>query len=55
MQVCDENPIGDGLDRFLDEFEPQFKSFNLSDFKAVLHSDKGKFARIHCWIMLTES
>jgi hypothetical protein len=46
MQVCDENPIGDGLDRFLDEFEPVFKSFSLSDFEAVLHSDEGKFACI---------
>jgi hypothetical protein len=55
MQVCDENPIGDGLDRFLDEFEPVFKSFSLSEFEAVLRSDQGKFAHIHGWIMLTES
>jgi hypothetical protein len=47
MQVCDENPIGDGLDRFLDEFEPVFKPFSLSEFEAVLHSDEGKFARIY--------
>jgi hypothetical protein len=46
MQVCDENPIGDGLDRFLDEFEPVFTSFSLSNFEAVLHSDEGKFACI---------
>jgi hypothetical protein len=45
----------DGLDGFMDEFEPQFKSFSLSDFKAVLHSDEGKFACKHNWITLTES
>jgi hypothetical protein len=33
----------------------RFKSFSPSDFKALLHSDEGKFARIHSWIMLTES
>jgi len=54
-EVCDRNPIRDGLDEFLNEFEPGFKSFSLSDFKAVLHSDEGKSARIHGWIILTES
>jgi hypothetical protein len=48
MQVCDENPIGDGFDRFLVEFGPQFKSFSLNDFKAVLPSDKGK---LHAYIV----
>ena len=44
-EACDRNPIKDGLDGFLDEFEPKFKSFSLGDFKALLRSDEGKFAR----------
>ena len=41
----DRNPIKDGLDGFLREFELKFKLFSLSDFSAFLHSDEGKFAR----------
>ena len=44
-EVCERNPFGDGFNGFLDEFDPKFKSFNLSDFKALLRSDEGKFAR----------
>ena len=54
-EVYDRNAIRDGLDRFLDEFEPRFKSFNPSDFTAVLHSEEAKWALIHGLIRLTES
>ena len=47
-EICDRNPIKGGLDWFLKEFEPKFKSFRLSDFRAVLRSDEGKFACVHC-------
>ena len=49
------NAIRHGLDGFLDEFEPKFKSVSLSNFRAVLHSDEGNFALIHSLIRLTES
>ena len=52
-EACDRNPIKDGLDGFLREFEPKFKSLSLSDFKAFLHSDEGKFAHNYSWIRLT--
>ena len=46
-EACDRNPIKDGLDGFLREFELKFKSFSLSDFEAFLYSDEGKFARAY--------
>ena len=44
-EACDGNPIKDGLHGFLNESEPNFKSYSLSDFKVLLHPDEGKFAR----------